>query len=272
MLDGGSTKGTPCSTSSGAVGIRRPRRRSSGLFAPTDSLYGFAERTGTYNPNRKRWEASEILTLSDGIQSTSTVEIGFETEGKITIDFLNRTKNNEPQPPLHDAFVPAEAKDEAPTLGVTPGPGFKQLKFLNGYVGKWKISGTLPEQGEWKGEEVNSWAYGKNFWRTTGWGQIGDGERFEYLIFTGWDPVKEKVFVRIVASDGTHIVRDGAYDEQTRCLTCKHVGIDPAGSASSSTVKTKFVEKDRIELEFSNRVEAGQAKLGFSLQATRIQD
>lgn len=235
----------------------------------TDSLFGISERIGSYDPAGRVWTSDTQLLLSDGNRPTSVVKIKFVDDHKITIDFLQRRSGSSVLPNQHDTFTRAPVV-AAPALDSNLGPGYEHLKFLDFSVGKWKLAGTLPNQGEWVGEEVNEWMFDENFMHTRGWGKVGGGERFDYELFIGWDPAKEKVFMKIIDSDGGMASREGSYDPERKCLTSRQTALAVSGVESSSTVVEQYVDNDHFILRFSEGVKDGRPQPAFEVKATRI--
>jgi hypothetical protein len=153
--------------------------------------------------------------------------------------------------------------------GEAAGSNYEHLKFLDFYLGKWRLEGELPE-GKYIGEESNAWAFKKNIQRTAGWGRIGDGERVDYEISVGWDPVKEKVFMWIAGSDGSSSVREGSYDPQKQCLTSKQRSIDGKGIESTSTVEEHHIDRNTFVIKFTDVMKGAERQPDVEVKATRM--
>ena len=72
-----------------------------------------------------------------------------------------------------------------------PSPNYEHLKFLEAFVGHWKVVTTEGDKEISVGEEWSEWMLGKNFMRHVGWGQH-EGENVQYAFCSGWDSSKKK--------------------------------------------------------------------------------
>lgn len=234
----------------------------------TDADYAIVVRRGACDPARRVLTAHNRTLASDGREQTAKVDLQLADQDGYTMAFTQRRADNVAVPDQHSSYSRAPAV-AAPPFDATPGPGFAHLKFLDFSVGKWKLEGDLPD-GRYLGEEVNEWMLDKNFIRTKGWGKAGDGKRVDYELLTGWEPVKKKVFMRFLGSDGSIATREGSYDAEKNCLKSNHTAVDASGVESSATVVEQYVNKDRFLLKFTNAVKGGKPEPDAEVTVTRI--
>lgn len=235
----------------------------------TDGGYATCVRTGGYDPATGVWTSRDRTIVSDGTQHTSKVELQVVDQDSYKMAFSERRADNVAAPDQHSSYSRAPAV-AAPALDSAPGPGYEHLKFLDFAVGKWKLEGTVPGVGKAVGEEVNTWIYDKNFTHTKGWGKVEGGDRVDYELLMGWDPVKQKVVMWAVSSDGSFGTREGVYKPETKCLISQERGIDSKGVESSATVEAQLIDNDHFVLKFSALVQGGKPQPDFEAKATRI--
>ncbi len=235
----------------------------------TETDYAILERLGAYDAAQRVWTSRESLQVSNGEYRTSLVTLKFVDDDTITMDVTERRMGDKTLPDAHTVFT-RQSVFTPPETDDTPGPGYEQLKFLDFSVGKWKLEATTPGVGEYLGEEVNEWAFHKNFVRTKGWGRNAGEERIDYELLMGWDPAKKKVFMRFVGSRGEICTREGTYDPEKKCVKSRQTTVGPEGAESSATVEERYLDNDHFLLLFSDATKGGKPEPGWELKVTRI--
>ncbi|NLY02085.1 MAG: DUF1579 domain-containing protein [Rhodopirellula sp.] len=235
----------------------------------TEGGYAVIERLGAYDAAQRVWASRESGFASNGDKHTLLVKLKFVDDDTISMDFLERRNGNDPLPDRHATFS-RQAAFNPPATDDTPGPGYEQLKFLDFSVGKWKLETTTSGVGEYVGEELNEWAFHKNFVRTKGWGKNAGEERIDYELLMGWDPVNKEVFMRAFGSRSQFVTRKGTYDADKKCVTSRQTTVGPQGVESSETVEERYLDNDHFLLLFSDATKDGKPEPGWELKVTRI--
>ena len=129
----------------------------------------------------------------------------------------------------------------------------EQLKFLDTFVGSWKLEGKWDDGVEFVGEETSAWIFQGKFLRSSGWGKNRDGQRVNYRIVSGWDPAAKQVYSQFTWSDGGHSRRVGAYDAATKLWTARETGTNADGSTFAFDVSLNLTNPDRVAWSATNR-------------------
>lgn len=238
-------------------------------FGGNASGYAIIRRMGSYDRSQKVWSSRDSIVFSDSQQQSGRVAIRFVDNGTITIDFTKRERDGDDLPDHHDTFD--RGVDVAkPDFDDTPGPGYQHLKFLDFYMGTWKLEGDLPDGTKLVGEESSQWIMNRNFMWSRGWGKIGDRPRVEYEILTGWHPVKQKVVTWGVDSDASLATREGSYNSGRKCLASRQIGVQADGTETSVSVEEQYIDSDSFLLKFTDGIAGGKQQPNVEVSVTRI--
>lgn len=136
-----------------------------------------------------------------------------------------------------------------------PGPAYEHLKFLEPFVGNWKVVTTEGDKVVSDGQETSEWIFNKNFMRHTGWGQH-QGKPVQYEFYTGWDPKERRVFQWAVGATDTGygiISRVGGYDPEQKVWKSRERTTLSDAEPSTSTTRIRFRQDGTITIDFSDR-------------------
>ena len=126
------------------------------------------------------------------------------------------------------------------------------LEHLDATIGEWKLEGQWADGVEFVGEESTQWMMDGKFRRSSGWTKNRDGEKVQYRIVMGWDPVAREVYSEFVRSDGGHSRRERTYDARSKMWTARETGVNADGTTYSLDVTENYSDPDRVTWRGTN--------------------
>ena len=221
-------------------------------------LYGFQQRIGSYDPLQKAYIAQAEGVLSGDVEHSNAVKLKVD-ENKVTIDFTAGRMNGEPVPDGRDEFS-RKITVTTPKFDEAPGPAYEHLKPIEWLVGNWDLRGAWADGKPHEGGEQSEWAFNQNFIQGTGWWNDRDGKRNSYAYLIAWDPKAKKILMAICGDDGSHTVRLGMYNPETKTLTCHQDGVSGNGETTSADVQFRLTKEGTIE-GIGTNIRAGDKSL-----------